>query len=449
MNSRPLLRRRWLIGALVVVAAVAAVIASRAVRRVNGAPEFEFAEITRGTLENIISGTGQLQAVGTVQVGTQVSGTLESVRVDFNDQVRKGQVLAVLDTLMLSAAVTDARAGVMRTQAELDRATREFERDEDLFAKRFVTEAQYQNSKTSMETATASLLSAHASYDRAEANLRHAVITSPIDGKVIQRAVEPGQTVAASFSTPTLFLIAEDLSRMEILGLVDESDIGTIKVGLPVRFTVEAYWDRTFEGTVRQIRLQPQVLQNVVTYTVVIDVNNTEGLLYPGMTATIDFIAERVEDALLVASKALQFTPSDDMLQGFRARMEKMREARGDTAGGARGFRHGGASPESDRTRLADVARMWYLDERGDLSVIMARKGATDGTQTVITPMGLPGLHPQGGEGRMRPEGRMTPPFMGAELKEGLKVITSVKTVEKEKKSSNRNPVMPPGGFRP
>jgi len=353
--------------------------------------------------------------------------------VDFNDVVKQGQVLAVLDTTMLAAAVDDAKAGVLKAQAQYDQAVRDLQRDSELFDKTFVTEVQYQASKTAMEMAEAALLSARAGLKRVQANFAYAVITSPIDGKVILRSVEPGQTVAASFSTPTLFLIAEDLSRMEILGLVDESDIGQIVEGMTVRFTVEAHWDKTFHGAVRQIRLQPQTIQNVVNYTVVIDAPNEEGLLYPGMTATIDFIAQRVAGGLLVSNKALRVQPTEEMRKAIRASRERrlnelpesMREMIRERKTGA-----DGSSPASPPfgammggNQESDMGRLWVMDGEGSLQMAMVRKGATDGVNTAITPLERPGREdgaPMGGQKAFlaqRP---------GLEIEEGVRVISGV-----------------------
>ncbi|MCK5597812.1 MAG: efflux RND transporter periplasmic adaptor subunit, partial [Candidatus Eisenbacteria sp.] len=283
---------------------------------------FEFVEVERGDIENIVSSSGTLSAVGTVDVGTQVSGTIARILADYNETVRAGQVLAVLDTTMLSASVRDARAGVVRARSLHDQAVRDYDREQDLHENDLISDAQLSDTQTSVETARAGVLSAEASLDRSRANLRYAVIRSPIDGTVIMRNMEPGQTVAASFSTPTLFVIAEDLSEMEIHALVDESDIGAIREGQSVRFTVEAYMDEEFTGVVRQIWLQPQTVQNVVMYTVVVDARNDRGLLYPGMTATTDFLIDERHDVLMVPNAALKLRATPGMFEEMRATME-------------------------------------------------------------------------------------------------------------------------------
>lgn len=272
-------------------------------------PLFQFAPVKRGNVELVVSSTGTLAAVETVEIGTQVSGTIDKLLVDYNDTVEKGQVLAELDQSLFKASVESARAGVLKAQAELKQAEVEFKRNEPLYKKGYISEQEFLPIKTEVDMLKASLLSAEAALQQARINLEHTVICSPIDGTVIDRSVDAGQTVAASLSTPTLFLIAKDLSRMQIETNVDETDIGQIKQGQAARFTVQSYSDQTFIGSVRQIRMQPETIDNVVTYTVIVEAGNESGLLLPGMTATVDFIVHDVENALLVPVAALQFTP--------------------------------------------------------------------------------------------------------------------------------------------
>ena len=397
---------------IIAIAAVAAILVIWYVVGRDGkatASRYETVEIERGDLENVISSTGTLSAVGTVEVGTQVSGTISRVLVDYNESVRREQVLAVLDTTMLSASVRQASAEVMRSEAQYVQTARDYGRKQDLREGNLISEQELQDAQTLLDTGRASVISAKASLDRARANLRYAVIRSPIDGTVIMRNVEPGQTVAASFSTPTLFVIAEDLAEMEIRAQVDESDIGAIKVGQEVRFTVEAHMDETFEGTVRQIWLQPQTVQNVVTYTAVVDAKNEKGLLYPGMTATTDFVIDERHDVLLVPNAAFRFQPSDEMMEEFRSRMqkrmeslpdstkEKMGQRGGDakepgTQGGSHGGQGGsggysGGPPGMSGAHGAQQwggTRLWILGEDGDFDAVRIETGATDGRMTEI-----------------------------------------------------------------
>lgn len=271
--------------------------------------QFTFGQIERGNFELTVSSTGTLAAVETVEIGTQVSGTIDRIMVDYNETVKNGDVLAVLDQSLFKVAIQNAKAGLLKAQAELKEAESEYKRNKPLYEKGFISEQEFLPFDTAVTTSKASLLSAQATLQQAEIDLEHTVITSPIDGIVIDRSVDAGQTVAASLSTPTLFLVAKDLRQMQIETNVDETDIGQIQKGQRVRFTVQSYSDRIFNGTVRQIRLQPETVDNVVTYTVIVEASNESGLLLPGMTATADFIVHYTQNALLVPVAALQFNP--------------------------------------------------------------------------------------------------------------------------------------------
>lgn len=275
--------------------------------------------IGQGDLELTVACTGSLQAVGTVEVGTEVSGTINKVLADYNDRVVKGQVLAELDLELFEAEVVSARAVTMRAAALLRQAETEYRRNEPLLQEGHLSAQEFLDYQTGLATAEADLLAAKADQKKAETNLRNASIRSPIDGTVIEREIEYGQTVAANFSTPTLFILAEDLAHMEIEADVDECDIGLITQGQSVRFTVQAYAEEVFPGTVTQIRLNPTEESNVVTYTVVLSADNEKGLLLPGMTATIDFIVKDLKNTLLVPNAALQFAARTRPLQNEAA----------------------------------------------------------------------------------------------------------------------------------
>jgi HlyD family secretion protein len=427
---------------IVTVAVAAAIVVWQVVGRGEEvqAGLYEFAEVERGDIENIVSSSGTLSAIGTVEVGTQVSGTLAKILVDYNEPVRAGQVLAVLDTTMLSASVRDARAGVIRARALHEQALRDYEREQELHENDLISDAQLSDTQTNVETARASLMSAEASLDRSRANLKYAVIRSPVDGRVIMRNIEPGQTVAASFSTPTLFIIADDLSQMEIHALVDESDIGTIREGQTVRFTVEAYIDEVFTGVVRQIWLQPQTISNVVMYTVVVDAPNDRGLLYPGMTATADFLVDERHDVLMVPNTALRLKATPRMFAEMRETMEErmaelpdsvrqaMQERIASRGGGSArpvgGSAHasgppggagspGGMASSGGGSGLADdgSAMLWYLDDQGRLNASRIVKGVSDG--------------------------RMTEIVRGRGVEEGMQVIVAVNEPEEDNGSGN------------
>ncbi|MBN1541020.1 efflux RND transporter periplasmic adaptor subunit [candidate division KSB1 bacterium] len=343
------------------------------------------AEVKRGDLVTIVSCSGTLEAVGTVEVGTQVSGVLDRLTVDFNDPVRKNQVLAVLDTVMLKASILEAEANFEKAQAQLQEATITERLKKQLHEKGFLSEADYLPFRINLKIAQASLKSTRAALMRADRNLKYAVIRSPIDGTVIQRSVEEGQTVAASLQAPTLFVIAEDLSSMEIHAQVDESDIGAISEGQRAEFEVAAWPDRIFHGIVRQVRLQPEVIQNVVNYTVIVDARNDEGTLLPGMTATIDFYVEEKKDILLVPNSALRFQPGEDLIVEMRERMRRRAEPGSDSSRAARSFRmdSGGVFRQKENS-----GRVWYLNAEGQPEVARLQLGASDGQFTQVVASG-------------------------------------------------------------
>jgi len=345
--------------------------------------QYTFGKVERADIINTVSSSGTINAVRTVEVGTQVSGIINYLYVDFNDRVRQGQLLAVLDTLVLKTALMDAEANREKAVALLEQATSEYNRNVPLFEKQLISEAEFLPIRIDVKTAQANLKSVQAAYDRAARNLKYAFIYSPISGTVIQRNVEEGQTVAASLQAPVLFIIAEDLSKMEIHALVDESDIGEISEGQQVTFDVQAYPDRLFEGIVKQIRLQPTTVQNVVNYTVVIDAANLDNLLLPGMTATVDFIIEKREQVLTVPNAALRYEPSPDAAS---AKMPAPPAQAGNPSNPS-----GAASPMPDASRRentgtmpANRGRVWYMDENQQLAMALIKTGATNGKITEI-----------------------------------------------------------------
>ncbi|MBA7687429.1 Multidrug resistance protein MdtA [subsurface metagenome] len=395
-------KKKIAVAAAILILAASGFLFLKASRNANSESLYRFVEIQGGDLENIVSSTGTISAVGTVEVGTQVSGRVEKVLVDFNDDVTKDQVLAILDTTNLAMQVRDAEANITRTKAQFDQAEFDYNNTKALFDKKLVSELELRSKKTAFEVNRANYQSALASLERARTNLKYAIIRSPIDGKVLYRNIDPGQTVAASFNTPQLFVIAEDLSRVEIHAQVDESDVGQIKPGQVARFTVQAHMDEIFNGTVRQIWLQPTTIQNVVMYTVLIDADNN-GLLLPGMTATVDFIVEQVEDALLVPNAALRFTPTMAMLEEFRKNRQasmgahpdsvEARMQRGMEMGMQRGMGMGNRGPggrgPSEGTfqrgqSPRNAASLWFLGEDSNLRMTRISTGVSDGRLTEI-----------------------------------------------------------------
>lgn len=263
----------------------------------------------KGDISLTVTATGTIEAITTVEVGTQVSGVIQKLYADFNSVVKKGQLLATLDETMLQASLDQSRATLMDAEADLNFQKTAYQRSKILFDKNLVAQGDFDQVEYSYKRALASVANAKAALQRNQVNLDYASIYSPIDGVVLNRAVDEGQTVAASFNTPTLFTIANDLTRMQVQADVDEADIGQIRPGQRVEFTVDAFTGETFDGTVTEIRLQPVISSNVVTYTVIVNAPNPEKKLMPGMTASITVFISEVNSVVSVPVKALKFDP--------------------------------------------------------------------------------------------------------------------------------------------
>jgi HlyD family secretion protein len=436
-------KTRFALGGIVIVAGALGLWIYRNAEA-HEAPTYRFATVTRGNLESTVSATGALSAVTTVQVGTQVSGQVAQIYVDFNDRVKKGQLLARIDPTLQQQAVLDAQAGLVRAQADIDRSKAEYERNKTLYDQKVLTATEFTTAQYNYTVAQASVKSAQVALDRARKNLAYTEVFAPIDGVVVQRNVDVGQTVAASLSAPQLFLIANDLSQMQILANVDESDIGQIHDGQDVRFTVQAYPNQNFTGKVRQVRLQSATTENVVNYTVVVTVDNPKGTLLPGMTATVEFLTGSAENALIVPNAALRFRATPEMIAeagvtnsaprtaadsaawtARRDSLRKAREAAGGNAGGGQfgggqvngggqaGANRGGANTaggngtagatrsRSSGSSRGGFAQLWYVGANGKPAVLRVRTGLSDGQNTQV---------------------------MGQNLKEGMQVITGTNT---------------------
>lgn len=295
--------------------------------------EFRFDKASTGDLTVYVTATGTINPVTSVDVGTQVSGIVAKLYADFNSVVKKGQVIAQIDSTFLVQAVKDADANYDRAKAQFDDSKRNLTRVKTLLDRGLESQLNYDASLTTYESNTASMKSAQASIDRAKINLAYATIYAPISGVVVNRAVNVGQTVAASFSSPTLYTIANDLSRMQVLTTVDESDIGRISIGQEATFTVDSYPDENFRGTVSQIRLAPVTVQNVVNYTVVIAVKNDQLKLMPGMTANVKIMVASATNVLKVSNMALRFQPPAELIDTAKA--NAMRGGFGGGSGGS------------------------------------------------------------------------------------------------------------------
>ena len=308
------------IGSAVVVLAVGFLV-YRSLAKTKQNVSIETAKVERGTISNTVTATGTLEAVKTVDVGTQVSGVIEKLFVDYNSQVKKGQLLAQLDETPLLATLDQSKATVDQAEAQVKYQKATYERYKALLAKKLIAQSDFDLAEYNYNNAVGSLNSAKSQYDKNKINLSYARIYSPIDGTILDRAVEVGQTVAASFSTPTLFTIANDLTRMRVEANVDEADIGQLITGQRVEFTVDAFSTKKFSGEVTEIRLQPTTTNNVVTYTVVIGAPNPDNILKPGMTANATFFVTERKDILLVSAKATRFTPDPTALAAYMAPM--------------------------------------------------------------------------------------------------------------------------------
>ena len=359
--------------------------------------------VSRGSIVSVVAATATLEAVTTVQVGSQVSGSIRSLSADFNSIVRKGQEVARLDPALFQSAIEQARASLVRAEADRDRlkvaladATSKLTRAKELGARQLIPASDLDAADVNQRLAVAQVRSADAQVTQAraalsqvEVNLAKTIITSPIDGIVIARNVDVGQTVAASLQAPTLFVIAADLRQMQLKANIDEADLGQVAAGQPVRFTVDAYPNQTFRGTVEQVRLNPVIEQNVVTYAAIISTPNSELLLKPGMTANIFIEITRRDGVLRVPNAALRFKPSEDVLRA-----------------------QGAVNTEQPK----GTAVWTYVD--GRLAPVAVKAGATDGTYTEV---------------------------VGGALEEGTRVATRVVAAGAAvaQRSSTGNPLVP------
>jgi HlyD family secretion protein len=401
---------------LVAVLGVTASLAAYYRSNTDAAPaEYTTTLVVRGDVVDAVDATGTLQAVTTVQVGTQVSGTIQSLHADFNSMVRKGQVVARLDPSLLQAQVDQAQATVTRLQADVERsrvarddAEVKLRRARQLLTAQLIPAIDVENAESTLRQAEASLRAAQAQVTQAvgslnqnKVNLSHTIITAPVDGIVISRSVDVGQTVAASMSAPTLFVIAKDMTQMQVKASIDESDIGRIQAGQRVTFAVDAYPNETFVGTVSQVRLEPVVAQNVVSYVTIIDVPNRELKLKPGMTANVTVEIARADDVLRVPNSALRFRPPTATADS------------GQTAAP----RAGGSGQPRERG-----PRVWTLRD-GKLQPIRVEAGISDGTTTAI---------------------------VGGELTPNTPIVTGIAATTTSAVSGGTSPFMPqrPGGNR-
>jgi HlyD family secretion protein len=381
--------------------------------------------VEKGDISQTVSANGTINPVTLVNVGTQVSGTVKKLYVDFNSKVDKGQILLELDDALLSAQQKQSMANVQNAEASLELATANEARMRSLFAQEYVSRQELDSAVQAKKSAEAQLKLAQATVEKDRANLAYSVIRSPVSGVVVDRSVDVGQTVAASLQTPTLFKIAQDLSKMQIDSNFAEADIGGIRVGQAVRFTVDAFAERRFQGEVKQIRLNPTTVSNVVTYDVVINVDNPEQILLPGMTAYVNIAVAERKDVLLVPNAALRFKPANAEKQKPAANQGPVSSQKNDAqknnaqSGDRPGGTSGGAKP-IDEMRLPGHPRdgfsgKVYVLEKGALKPVSVSFGITDNRNTEI---------------------------IGGELKSGDQVVIGeAQTADKPSGSSGRPPM--------
>jgi len=372
--------RRWIwIAAFLIIAGGGGYLLRKRLSTPTG-PKFETTTVDRGPITAKVTATGTLSALVTVQVGTQVSGRIDKILVDFNSTVKKGQVIAKIDPLLFQASLEQARANyaasvgnVFKLQARADDGKLQLERAQALFERKAIAQQDLDTARANSRAADGDLVAAKgnlqqakASLHQAEVNLQYTTIISPTTGVVISRSVDVGQTVAASLSAPTLFLIAEDLTKMQVDTSVSEADIGKLKSGMSATFTVDAYPTKTFRGQIRQLRNAPQTVQNVVTYDAVIDVDNSELKLKPGMTANVTFVYAERDDVLRLPSAALRFRPPPALVEG-----------RAEAAGKS-------ARADTDGPKSAARRSIWVLRGAAATSVPISI-GISDGSHVEVT----------------------------------------------------------------
>ena len=378
---------RWILVGLIVIAVlfyikIKPVIASKNI-------EFTYTKLERGTIEAIVSSTGTLEAINTVEVGTQISGTIKKIYVDYNDKVQAGQLLAEMDLKLLNTNLISAQANLAVSETQLAHSKKEYERYLGLFNKNVISEKDLANSKFIYDQAVGANKASRAAVKTIQVSIGYAKITSPISGTITERSVEEGQTVAASFATPRMFIIAEDLSKMQILADVDESDIGFIRDSMKVCFTVQTYSEKEFYGIVSQIRLQPIEINNVVNYQVVVDVDNKKGLLLPGMTANLEFITKSANDVLLINNSALMFRPNEAILKEIKSKLEeKSKSVLSDSL-----YKKFKKSIDNEETYMPDnfkkalpssINIFFYINSEGKLDFKFIETGIKTGLQSEI-----------------------------------------------------------------
>jgi HlyD family secretion protein len=470
---------------IVILLAVTAGAGAYYVRRPAAEPDVRTAKVTRGDIVDVVSATGTLEAVTTVEVGTQVGGIIQELYADFNSIVKKGQVIARLDPTLLQTNIEQQRANVVRSEADLDRlkvaladSKQKLDRAKALFDKSLLPRTELETADVNVRSAEAQIRSAEAGLTQArsqlnsaEVNLNHTIIRAPIDGIVISRAVEPGQTVNAGMSAPTLFVLAADLTKMQVDANIDESDVGRMRPGQTVTFRVDAYPNETFTGAVEQVRLQPTTVQNVVTYQTVIEVPNQQMKLKPGMTATVTIEVARKNGVLRVPAAATRFRPSAEVFAALK--QDVPQQAQRGRSNGANAT--GAGQPAQARPNVNAQSATRAAGQQGRVASVPSIKGGATTVDALFGP--LPTVETRGTvwlfvNKQLKPvrlrlgtsDGANTEVLDANELPVGAEVVTSValaaSTQATAATSATSNPLMgpqrggpggrggPPGGGR-
>lgn len=387
-------KKKWLIFGLAFIVVIVLVYILFLKGKRNNDVKYKTEELKKGNIEAIVSTTGTVNPVTIVEVGSQVSGKISKIYVDFNSRVKAGQLVTEIDPSQIlirikqneanhessKAALEKAKVNLVNIEKKYQRALKLWEKELISYEEKESLEAQFLSAKTDVQSAEARLLQSQSQLDSSKVDLDYTLIKSPIDGLVILRNINVGQTVAASFQAPVLFKIANDLTKMQVECSIDEADIGKIKVNQEVKFTVDAYQGENFKGKVSQVRYSPEIVQNVVTYTTIVEVDNPRMKLLPGMTATISIITGKANNVLLVPNAALRFNPpfsQEQMREIFQKMREEMMARRGGQTSNRGMFM--GNPPQGDRSQMRrQNSRVWTLDENNQIKLVIIRTGVTD-----------------------------------------------------------------------
>ena len=336
-------------------------------------------QIEKGDVNVLVTATGSMAADTSVDVGVQVSGIIAKIKVDFNDTIKKGQVIAILDTTLYYAAKLDAAAALQRSRIAVEESKREFDRSKNLFDNKVAAQADYDQALTAYQTAKGNLISAQAQLNRAVINLRYCTISAPISGMVIARNVQVGNMVIASFNSPVLFTIAYNLKKMQVQADVDEADIGQVKMGQKAKFTVDAYPNDVFTGLVTQVRRQPVMVQNVVNYVVIIEVPNPDLKLMPGLTANSNIFIQERKNVLKIPANAFTFTPPVEYIQESKHLSDSQKKL---------WIQKIRQTSELKKQQIVEpngtIGYLWIIKDK-DIFPIQVTKGLNDGSFTEIS----------------------------------------------------------------